>query len=640
MIRMVEICSIAALWLLPSLCFAQVDTMRLVEIEVVASAMQKDMAGVDFEKFTLNAIPLKATQSLNSLLNSRTNLVLKGYGPGSSFGISIRGSSTSQTQILLNGIPFENPGLATSDVSLLANGIASTISIYRGSASGYLGNASIGGSVLIRSGKPLFNESISQTLSYGSFGSFGTLTAATYGTKQFAGTTKIYFREADNDFLRIDPYDRDQLQPQPNAAFKTKGIAQDFYLKSKGATSAHFFLWASETDRQIPPVQSKPISRASQKDQSFRAQAIVSTAIKSVDLKFNTALDHGFLNYKDPDSNLDENSEYTTVHIQTEARTNFGETHVFVFGIFRDSYVLTEQYAHTEQRMSPALVIGADRTFWKERTRLSILLRQEFLNTTRLPLLPVLSLNQHLSPHLDLNLSAGRAYRLPGLNDLYWNPGGNPNLKPESGWFQEAQVRYSNQTDRLEIKVKVAAFHRLIENWIQWMPGPKYWSASNIRKVDSRGLEGRLDLSHSLSLFSFIHSLSITYAQSTSLKPLFAGDKSVDKQLIYTPLWSLLAKEEIAFLNRKLTLTLLGKYQSLRYTTADNSRSLDPYFLVDVEVGGHFNFKTLNYSVFGALRNIFDTPYQLKAAYPMPGIFFETGIKFNLNFKPKKINSQ
>lgn len=624
---------VISLWLPPKVLIAQMDTLDLARVEIVGERMRQDIAVSDFEKIAARTSPLSATSTFNNLLSNGTNLVLRGYGPGSSFGISIRGSSTSQTQVMINGIPFENPGLATSDISLLANGIYSDVSIYRGSGAAYLGNGSVGGSVLLNSGKPVFDETISQNLSVGSFGNFGSLTEATYGKKRFAGSTGLYFQEAQNDFLRTDPADRSKLTPQPNAAFKTKGLAQDFYLYSKGATSAKFFLWASETDREIPPVKSRQSAKTGQKDQSFRAQAIVSTSVKSVDLEFNTAVDHGFLNYKDPAASLDENSEYTSIHFQGEARRDFGKTHVFVFGIFHDSFVLTEAYSKTQQRISPAIVAGARRSFWSDATLISLLLRQEFLNSKPLPVVPIFSLRQKLNDNLSLELSAGRAYRLPGLNDLFWVPGGNPDLKPESGWFQEAGIHYLRKYDAAKIEAKITAFHRVIDNWIQWIPSANYWSPRNVKSVRSQGIDANFEISYPVGKIHLSHSFSATLAESVSLDPMFFGDRSVNKQLIYIPLWSAFAKEEVGFFKNRLSIAVLGKYFSERYTTADNSSGLDPYLLIDVEVNGSVNLKNTKFSVFGAVRNIFDVEYQLQAAYPMPGIYFETGIKFNINLK-------
>ena len=42
------------------------------------------------------------------------------------------------------------------------------------------------------------------------------------------------------------------------------------------------------------------------------------------------------------------------------------------------------------------------------------------------------------SETLRLRAAAYRGLRLPTLNELYYNPGGNSNLKPEKGWNEDA----------------------------------------------------------------------------------------------------------------------------------------------------------------------------------------------------------
>jgi len=477
------------LGMISNFAFAQNDTLHIERVDIVAHHFQQDLVGINLEVFEAKDAPLSLGQTLDNWLANRTNLVLRGYGPGSSYGISIRGSSSSQTQVLLNGVPFENPGLATSDVSTLPNAIFSGMSLYRGSAAAYLGNAAIGGSILMQTNDVETREIFTQNFSLGSFGNLSSVSKMQYGTKRFSGTTRVYYNQADNNFLRPDPINRSEKIRQTNAQFQTKGMAQDLNFYGKGNTKAHVFLWAGDTRRHIPPIKSKVHSKTTQSDESYRIQGVLETRIQTIDFKINTALDHGRLNYFDPDAGLDEDSEYTTIHTQLEVRKSLGRVQVFVLGIFRDSHVLTENYSGAHQRTSPALVGGINTAFWKSLTKASLVVRQEFLNGKALPVVPVISIDQKITDALHVTLSAGKAYRLPGLNDLFWAPGGNPDLKPESGWFQEAGVNYDQKFLRSKVSVGVTAFHRQIENWIQWTPGLQYWSPQNIKIVRSQGLE-------------------------------------------------------------------------------------------------------------------------------------------------------
>lgn len=613
--------------------FAQHDTLHLQGVEIMADNFRHDLVGISMEDLKPADAPLTTGKSLDNWLGNRTNLVIRGYGPGSSAGVSIRGSSTSQTQILVNGIPFENPGLATSDVSTLPNAIFSGMSIYRGSAAAYLGNAAIGGSILMETSEVEINEIFTQNLSVGSFGSLSSVSKMQYGTTRFSGATRVYFNKAKNDFLRPDPIRKTENIRQENAEFQTAGFAQDLNFYGKGNSKGHVFLWAGDTKRQLPPVKSKRNSDTSQRDQSYRLQGIYETKIKSFDIKINTALDHGRLNYSDPAADLDEDSEYSSLHAQAEIRKAFDKVQFFALGIFRDSHVLTESYPGSQRRTSPAVVGGFNVQLWKNTTKASLVLRQEFLNGKALPLIPVVSIDQKLARPLHLLVSAGKAYRLPGLNDMFWSPGGNPKLKPESGWFQEAGVHYNPELTKAKITLGITGFHRLIDNWIQWIPGSEYWSPRNVKEVRSMGLEGFAKAEHTVGKFGFQHQASATYAQSINVKPAFDGDQSAGKQLIYMPYWTAIVQENISTVDKKYALHVIGKYTSERFTTADNLRSLDPYFTIDVELISNLKIKNTPISIFAAARNIFDVDYQTQASHYMPGINFEAGIQLKINLK-------
>ena len=62
-------------------------------------------------------------------------------------------------------------------------------------------------------------------------------------------------------------------------------------------------------------------------------------------------------------------------------------------------------------------------------------------------------------------------YRFPGMNDLYWRPGGNPEVKPEDGYSYDASVAYRKQLCRgLSLDAEVSGYLMYIDNWILWLP--------------------------------------------------------------------------------------------------------------------------------------------------------------------------
>ena len=45
-----------------------------------------------------------------------------------------------------------------------------------------------------------------------------------------------------------------------------------------------------------------------------------------------------------------------------------------------------------------------------------------------------------LKKELKLKGSTAYNYRFPSMNDLYWRPGGNPDVKPEEGYSYDASI--------------------------------------------------------------------------------------------------------------------------------------------------------------------------------------------------------
>jgi len=80
-----------------------------------------------------------------------------------------------------------------------------------------------------------------------------------------------------------------------------------------------------------------------------------------------------------------------------------------------------------------------------EKVELSLLLRIEMADAELLPLMPRIGFNYQVLKNEQFYFSASisRNYNLPTLNDLYWYPGGNKELKAESGIEVESGLNFS-----------------------------------------------------------------------------------------------------------------------------------------------------------------------------------------------------
>ncbi len=614
-------------WLLTSTAttFAQSDTLQLMAVEVAAQTFARTAAGIHLETIQTDEAFFSAGQSVGEWLGSRSALVMRGNGPGSSYGVSLRGGNSSQSQILLNGIPFDNPSLAQADISLLPAAIFTDAALYRGSSGALLGNASVGGSIFLDTRLAGQEPGFRQTFTAGSFGAFGSSTLVTYGRGRWQGRTTVYFQEARNNFDRPHPHDRNSTEPQPEAYFRTRGLQQNHTYLSGNGHELDFSLWINETDRNLPPTNSQLSSTESQKDQNVRIQ--VGHRFRKGIVKFDSrvAYDYGFLNYTHVRSGLDEDSDFNTLHVQSSA---FAETGKFTWkttAIYRRSEAITSNYDKREIRSSPAVVGGMDYAFNENESKIALAARAEWLNGRALPLLPTMGITHRISELLSFRGSASRVYRLPGLNDLFWSPGGNPNLRPESGWSQEAGLDLGGAFAKSGWTVSVTGFNRQIDDWIIWTPGAGYWSPVNLRKVWSRGGEVQASMTNPIGKWQLRHTAESTFARSTHTASARSGeDQLIGKQLIYIPEWSNFFSEEISY--GPYSLNGLVHHQSARYTTTDNARQLDPYLIADLEALVKFDTDQFQFSASAAVRNLFDTEYQMAANRPMPGRYYSIGL--------------
>lgn len=605
------------------------DTLPLGEVEIFADRFAGGTAGVDVVRYNPDHAPGTALQSVADFLRMQSAAVLRGYGPGGSYSASLQGGSASQMQVLLNGIPFDNPSLAQADLSLLPSFLFSDIGLLTGPSAALLGNASVAGTLFLDR-RPGGGEEpvLSQKMTVGSFGEIGSGTAMNYGRGRLTANTSLYFREAQNDFERTLP--GGTSEPQPNAYFRTRGVQQSVAYGSANGWNTDALIWYNETDRRIPPVMSRRSSRARQHDANLRAQVHADRRFGRIALSTDLAYDHGVLDFSD--RGIDDRSAFTTLHAQAEAKTEIAGTEVSVLAFYRRSVAESDNYGDENVRSSPAAVLRAQRSFFGGATRLSAALRGEWLNGTFLPPVPTVGVDQRVAEHWQLRGNLSRVYRLPGLNDLFWMPGGNPDLLPESGWSQELGIHHNRSSGESRTDVSLTGFSRQVEHWIIWQPGPAYWRPENLRSVWSRGVQFRASRVHTAGAFQFTHRAEADYVRSTNRESRSGNDSSVGHQLIYVPMWSAMWEERFAF--RKWGLAAAVQYRSERFTSADNSRSLDPYALVNLQADYAFSVKGAKIRANLTVQNLFDTEFVQVVNRPMPGRHYLLSLEVNL-FKNK-----
>jgi iron complex outermembrane receptor protein len=265
------------------------------------------------------------------------------------------------------------------------------------------------------------------------------------------------------------------------------------------------------------------------------------------------------------------------------------------------------------------------RKVFAERLNLNLMIRQDWIDFNIAPITPYFGFGLRLINEKDLIFKGNiaRNYNYPTLNDLYWQPGGNPDLQPEEGYSYELGLEYKQNFAKHGFSTELTAFRSDINDWIIWIPSYRgYWEPRNIDRVLSRGIEFNVGLQGIFGKVGYKVTGSYAYTSSVNYgDPLTWGDESYGKQLVYIPLHSGNLMVNISY--RGFYATYQHNSYSERFTTSSNDISrrdwLYPYYMNDLIIGKEFRIRKVALNAEFKIYNLFDETYHSVLYRPMPG---------------------
>ncbi|MBO5242699.1 MAG: TonB-dependent receptor, partial [Muribaculaceae bacterium] len=281
-----------------------------------------------------------------------------------------------------------------------------------------------------------------------------------------------------------------------------------------------------------------------------------------------------------------------------------------------------------------------------DRIGMSVVLRQEMFGHKWAPVIPALFVDGLLSRagNVMFKASVSRNYRFPTLNDLYFLPGGNPNLSSEHGLSYDAGMSFATgKAGVFSIDGEVSWFDSHIDDWIMWLPTTKgFFSPRNVKKVRAYGVELKLNAAVEPSK-GWLLELNGSYSWTPSInrgEKMSAADQSVGKQLPYVPRHSASLTGRISW--RSWSFLYKWCYYSQRFTMSSNDYSLSgrlpQYFMSNISLEKSLNFKPVDLQLKLAVNNLFNEEYLSVLSRPMPGINFEFFVSITPKFGKRKSN--
>lgn len=630
---------IVLFWLMGAFSsYAQYDTLNssLPEVSILDVKTKSIQSSKKIETIDTQLVKTYQNNSLADLLSNHSILHIKSYGNGNIATSSMRGGNASHTAIVWNGLNIQNPMHGQYDLSLISAGLFNDVSLEYGGGSGLWGSGAIGGTIHLNN-KPVFNQGYRQLLSFqgASFDTKRIFSSLHYSKSNFATNTKFYYQNSLNNYSYIDSLDTENPNKKLNHAdYTNKGLMQELYFKIKSNHQMSVKLWYNNTQRNLPVFNSIISSKQSQLDDNLKMNVdyvFQKNRLQSV-LRFGYLNDA--LNYKDSAINLNSNSKTYTYIVESDNKIKLS-AHDINFGANATFYRFHNANYNTQKQLDKmALFALYQYNFLENKIKYHASLRKEFSTLFKIPITGSTGILYHIAKPLHLRLNYTKSYRQPTLNDLYWNPGGNPNLKPEDSKEWEGGFVFTTNWNKFSVLFDFAYFNRHTTNWIIWLPGAaNYWVPKNIAEVYSRGTDTKTQINYKVNTWNFNLIINTAYVLSTHQKVSNENDNSLNQQLIYTPRYSGNGTLQVFYKN-KISYSINQTYTGYRFTSNDNSTWLNPYYLLNMRLSYTHHFKNLSIETFGAINNILNQNYQIVAMRPMMRRNFEIGISLLFN-KPK-----
>jgi vitamin B12 transporter len=573
---------------------------------------------------------------------------LRSYGPGGLATASLRGTGSSHTAVLWNGINLLSPLLGQLDLSLVPVGFIDDVSIQSGGSASLYGNGSIGGTILLNS-KATFNKGLNlKTFSTGgSFGSYYQDAAISWSGKKFITSTRVFFSDAANDFkfLNTNIYPA-KIERRNHTAYHQKGVLHQNYWQVSPQHLVTLKFWYQDNLYQVPNTTF--ISRkaeATEHNKFYRTILGWNYSHNNLELNYQGAMIRHDLTYQDPAINLISPSTFTTfintiegsIPLHKRASTTSGVNYTWEQGKVAD------YGANVPVRNRIALFSAVK---WKPSARWELAgsVREEVVNGNATPIAPGLTAKVSASRVLSFYGNLSRNYRIPTINDLYWKGAGglgNPNLKPETSVGGEVGLAITPESKSALDPIfsfKTALFSNHVDNWILWSPvASQTWSPQNIEKVWSRGIEGQASVHKQVSKISLDFFVQYSFTRATNQSFYTSGHANeMGKQLMLTPYHQGSATVRASWKN--FYLNVVNSYTGRQFTDSDNSDffAMAAYDITNVSLSKPFLLQKLRVTLNGEANNIFNTNYQSRPGYPMPGTNFKLGLTINF-IKPNSL---
>lgn len=589
--------------------------------------------GAPIEVIDSTDIEESGASNLGELLEGRKGVVINrnGAGPGVALP-SIRGSSSSQVLVIVDGVRVNDGRQGGADLSLIPVDSIERIEILTTGASAIYGPDALGGAIVITTKRAKANHLSTEiaNVTYpgaiaqgGPSAAFDTQRLSIDGGLSFSSATVGLAASAERS-LSAYPYGGDELRK--NSAYMAANGKLDMDAPLAGGK-----LGASVSgryrDAKIAGSLSYPVKAEEGDDAVSGKLSWASDALAGGLFSLDVSA-HGSwarLDYADSENSYND-GRYDMATAGLDLRTSYFATEALEIGAG-----LTGLYEETQSTVFDAGAEGQPR-----RLSLGAYLEPKYLAGDSLVLAPVLrydwsddysaglsvmaTARWQATEWLELRASGGSSYRAPTFNELYWpytdygswgSYEGNPSLKPETAWSGDLGVKL----ELGDFSLSCSGFARYVDNLIVTSSD---FNASPIN-VDKAFVPGAsAGLAYALGAFKLEADYEYLYPLDLSDAACLAEATRIGSFSVHK------ANAHLSYRSSALCASLGLRYASEHSSSSD---AIPGVFLADMGA----SYKVVKRVTVGFnIDNLFDASYEVIADYPMPGRSVTTKVKVEL----------
>lgn len=613
----------------------QTDTIKINDV-LIRGRTNKSPSGYKVISIDSSVMINYSHKSVAEVLSANSTIFIKSYGVGGAATPSFRGTGASHTLIGWNGININNAMLGQSDLSILPAGLIDGIDLYSGGSSMSLNNGGIGGIINLETRTEWKKETrVTLNPGFGSFGNYSGLVSLKTGNTGFQSVTKAFYQSAENNF-RYQNRESGVVpvwETRNKSQISQKAFIQELYYRKSGYNLSGR-IWYQSAERNLPSSMLTQQVGLSEKqfDESLRTMLNFDLNRNGYNYFLTSALMINRLNYFNSLVSIDSRNLSDVLTIKTGLEKKILDRTKIGLVLSEDYNVIeSNNYAGNKTRNTTTITASAEHNA-HGRWGTSFLIR-EIIDRNKF-LVPDFSAGMQfrISDITDqiIKASISRNSKIPSMNEMFWLPGGNPDLKNEYAYIYELTYELDhNFFAPFNIKSDITLFRNSIKDMIQWQPGPySYWTAENISNVNTSGIESSVSLGYKLNDITAGLKASYAYTRAVNAGSENANDNSSAMQLMYVP--EHLANTLLSFYYKSIYTSWVTVVTGKRYITADNQKYLPGYCVNNITAGIKIKLKKNLFDVNFTADNLFKVNYQTTAHYPLPLASYTIKILFQI----------